>query len=235
MSVNILQASILSESAAQDTTLLQQVWSTIQADSCPTRYNFHLHTVYSDGQLQPETLIQQALKIGLKGLAITDHHSVGGYQVARKWLENASQHINAEILPHLWTGTEINAQLLGITVHILGYAFNPEHPVLQPYLQGSDSKDLEASAKTVIEAIHTAGGLAVLAHPSRYRQSAENLIPAAAELGIDGVETYYAYNNPNPWQPSPKQTKKAQKLSAKYGLFNTCGTDTHGKNMLIRV
>ncbi|MEC4893727.1 MAG: PHP domain-containing protein [Oscillatoria sp. PMC 1051.18] len=235
MSVNILQASVSSNSAAQNVTLLKQVWSTIQPDSCPTRYNFHLHTIYSDGQLKPEALIQQAVKIGLKGLAITDHHSAQGYQVAQSWLDNACQQTDSEFLPHLWTGAEIDAQLLEITVHILGYAFDPEHPVLQPYLQGNDSRDLEVGAKTVIDAIHTAGGLAVLAHPARYqnKRQVEDLIPAAAELGIDGVETYYGYNRPNPWQPSPKQTERVQKLSAKYGLFDTCGTDTHGKNILI--
>ncbi|NEO24625.1 MAG: PHP domain-containing protein, partial [Moorea sp. SIO4A5] len=93
----------------------------------------------------------------------------------------------------------------------------------------------DAEAGAVIDAIHQAGGLAVLAHPARYRKSADELITAIANLGIDGVETYYAYTNPEPWKPSPKQTKLVLQLSATYNLFNTCGTDTHGLSLLKRI
>jgi hypothetical protein len=61
------------------------------------------------------------------------------------------------------------------------------------------------------------------------------LIPVAAHLGIDGVEAYYAYSNPEPWQSSPKQTQQVKQLSATYNLYNTCGTDTHGSNLLKRL
>ena len=90
-------------------------------------------------------------------------------------------------------------------------------------------------AGSVIGAIQAAGGLAVLAHPARYKRSPEDLIHEAVKLGIDGVETYYAYDNPNPWRPSPRQTQLVQKLSAFYGLLNTCGTDTHGRSLLMRL
>lgn len=72
------------------------------------------------------------------------------------------------------------------------------------------------------------GGLAVLAHPARYRRSPEDLIPAAAALGIDGVETYYGYDNSDPWKPSPKQTEEIRHLADLHGLMHTCGTDSHG-------
>jgi len=80
-----------------------------------------------------------------------------------------------------------------------------------------------------------AGGLAVLAHPVRYRRSPEDLIAAAATLGINGVETYYAYDNPSPWRTSPRQTDQVQRLSSTHGLLNTCGSDTHGLSLLQRV
>ena len=73
--------------AAQDSSALKQVWSTIGPNSCPQSYNFHMHTICSDGQLAPEALIEQAVSIGLQGLAITDHHSVQGYNRAQRWLE----------------------------------------------------------------------------------------------------------------------------------------------------
>lgn len=215
---------------------MKQVFQTIDAKSCPRSFNFHMHTVHSDGKLQPEALIEQAIAIGLKGLAITDHHTLSGYQVAQCWLEKwklSNPHL-AHTAPHLWAGVEINANLQGTEVHILGYAFNPAHSCLKPYLQRRAASGDDYQAANVIAAIHQAGGLAVLAHPARYKRSHLELIPAAAQLGIDGVETYYAYNNPTPWQPSPTQTQQVQQLAALYDLLNTCGTDTHGLNLLQR-
>lgn len=237
MAVNIDPALVsLSQVTAQDQQALRYVWENIQPDSCPYSYNFHTHTRYSDGQLQPEELIEQAVSIGLKGLAITDHHTVRGYQAAQSWLEQWQQQSPPSTsIPHLWTGVEITANLLGTEVHILGYAFDPEHPALQLYLQSQAPRQDDAQAAAVIVALHQAGGLAVLAHPARYRRSAKELIPVAAHLGIDGVEAYYAYNNPEPWQPSPTQTQQVKQLSATYNLLNTCGTDTHGLNLLRRL
>ncbi|MGK7921800.1 MAG: PHP domain-containing protein [Trichodesmium sp.] len=217
---------------------IKQAFETIEADSCPHTYNFHLHTIYSDGQLKPENLIQQAIAIRMQGLAITDHHTIGGYQVAKSWLENwkSLNPDNERSAPTLWSGVEINANLINIEVHILGYGFDPESPSLRPYLTGKATKGQEYQASNVISAIQKAGGLAVLAHPCRYRRrSATDLIKAAVQLGIDGVETYYGYTHTKPWYPSPKQTQTVKQLSDTYGLLNTCGTDTHGKNILIRL
>lgn len=235
MLLDIAQNSTSAPVAAQDRQALGQVWQNIQPDSCPYSYNFHMHTICSDGQLKPEELIQQAVKIGLKGLAITDHHSVNGYQVAQSWLEELQRSSPSTPVPHLWTGMEITADLSGAEVHILGYAFDPKHPAMQPYLQGKEPQQDDALAAAAIAALHQAGGLAVLAHPERYRRPAKELIPLAADLGIDGVETYYAYGNPDPWQPSPTQTQQVKQLSEAYNLFNTCGTDTHGLNLLRRI
>jgi len=82
-----------------------------------------MHTVHSDGRLQPKALIEQAITIGLKGLrsqitillaAISSSALVRKLEVKTP-LENSA--------PHLWSGVEINANL-GIEVHILGYAFD---------------------------------------------------------------------------------------------------------------
>ncbi|ARV62436.1 phosphatase [Nostocales cyanobacterium HT-58-2] len=228
MTVKIVEVSTSSE-------LLKQVFQSIDAKSCPTCFNFHMHTVYSDGRLQPSALMEQAINIGLKGLAITDHHCISGYQAAQSWLENWRWNNPGATTPHLWSGVEINAHLLDIEVHILGYAFNPEHSSMKPYIQRKITAGEEYQAANVIAAIQKAGGLAVLAHPARYRRSHFELIPAAAKAGIDGVETFYAYNNPNPWKPSAIESMQVQKLASECGLLNTCGTDTHGLNLLQRL
>lgn len=216
--------------SAQDTNLLRQVFASIQADSCPKHYNFHMHTNCSDGKLLPEDLMSQAIKIGLRGIAITDHHSVDGYYRAAEWLE--AQEIDSL---HLWTGMEITAYLPPVDVHILGYGFDPTEPSLAPYLTGREPRGADARAERAISALHNAGAIVVLAHPCRYRRSPEELIPTAVSLGIDGVETYYAYNNPNPWIPSFEQTETVKRLGNSYNLFHTCGTDTHGLDLLQRL
>jgi predicted metal-dependent phosphoesterase TrpH len=215
--------------------LLKQVFQRIDAQSCPKLFNFHMHTVHSDGRLQPSALMEQAIAIGLAGLAITDHHNIGGYLAAKAWLEDWKWNNPDTDVPYLWSGTEINANLLDVEVHILAYAFELEHPRIKPYLQRKAVTGREYEAINVITAIHEAGGLAVLAHPARYRRSHFDLIAAAAERGIDGVETFYAYNNPNPWKPSVTESQQVQELAEEYSLFNTCGTDTHGLNLLQRL
>ncbi len=224
----VASTSVLS--SGLDTQTLKTAWRTISWQSCPNHYNFHLHTHCSDGQLTPQAVIKQSLEIGLKGLAITDHHSVAGYYIAQSYIETLERPS-----PQLWTGIEITADLADIEVHLLGYGFNPQHPVLVPYLQGYRPQGRYALAQTVIDALHQAGGLVILAHPERYYRPAKDLIPLAADLGIDGVEAYYAYGNPKPWQPSPKETETVLQLGSAYHLFYTCGTDSHGKSLLQRI
>jgi predicted metal-dependent phosphoesterase TrpH len=215
---------------------LKSAFQSITPDCCPLTYNFHLHTMYSDGQMRPEALLQQAISHKLKGLAITDHHTVSGYLEAKRWLDlwNA-QAMPDHPPPYLWSGVEITANVLDTEVHILGYGFAPEHSAIAPYLSGHSPKGESSKAVYVIRAIQEAGGLAVLAHPVRYKKGPEDLIPAVVRLGIDGVETYYCYGNLDPWQASPDRTQTVLKLSQTYGLLNTCGTDSHGLSILKRV
>ena len=217
--------------AAQNSLSLERVWETIDFNSCPYHYNFHMHTIASDGKLTPSELVRQAIDIGLKGFAITDHHSVNGYQKAQVYLNQLKQKDPTNQLT-LWTGFEVTSYILEVKVHILGYAFDPEHPILKPYLQSCSPQGEDAAAQRVIDCIHQAGGLAVLAHPHRYRCSAQELIPLAAKFGIDGVEAYYAYGKSSPWKPTSKKTEEALKLAAEYNLYTTCGTDTHGSSLL---
>ncbi|MBW4671284.1 MAG: PHP domain-containing protein [Cyanomargarita calcarea GSE-NOS-MK-12-04C] len=228
MPVNLVQTCASRE-------LLKQVFQNTDAQSCPFTFNFHMHTVFSDGKLQPSSLMEQAIAIGLKGMAITDHHSISGYRAAQSWLEDWKWSNPSVEAPCLWSGVEINANLLNVEVHILAYAFEPEHPSLKPYTQRRITTGQEYQAVNVISAIHEAGGLAVLAHPARYRRSHFDLIPEAAQLGIDGVEAFYAYNNPNPWRPTALESQQVQKMAAQHGLFNSCGTDTHGLSLLTRL
>lgn len=71
----------------------------------------------------------------------------------------------------------------------------------------------------IIEAIHEAGGIAVLAHPGFYDnfELLEELIP----LGLDGVEVWHPEN-------TPEQQELLKKIAKKHGLIMTGGSDFHG-------
>ena len=92
MSANPADRDSPSRTATQDSLLLRKVFQSIDAQSCPTTYNFHMHTNCSDGKLDPAELMAQAVEIGLQGMAITDHHSVKGYRKACQWMEDWRWH-----------------------------------------------------------------------------------------------------------------------------------------------
>lgn len=232
---NTAQALTARLPLTQNSDAIAQVWDGLHEQSCPYHYNFHLHTHCSDGQLHPAALMEQAVDLGLQGLAITDHHTVMGCAIAQDWLEHKRKYCPEVPVPQLWTGVEITSRLLDVNVHILGYAFDPHKEAIAPYLQGIAPEGSEAKAERVINAIHQAGGLAVLAHPERYRRPGKKLIRAAVALAIDGVETYYAYRKMRPWRPTPGITESVAELARQYNLYQTCGTDSHGLDISVRL
>ena len=205
---------------------LRAVLAGVHARSCPGALNFHCHTTFSDGSLRPEQLGAQALQLGLIHLAVTDHHSTAAYQPLQSWL--AAQADRGARVPRLWSGVEISCLLEGCLVHVLALGFELNHPALEPYRQGRAPIGALLQAGEVRRRIHAAGGLALLAHPGRYRLPFQRLIPAAAALGFDGAEAYYDYAMQPRWQPTPVVCEAIATLLDQHGLLRSCGTDTHG-------
>ena len=205
---------------------LRAVLNTVGPESCPGLLNFHCHTVCSDGSLEPVALIEQASARNLSHIAVTDHHSIAAYVPMVRWLERArDQGVNT---PILWSGMEISCILRGCLVHVLALGFTPGHPSLLPYSSGDAAVGAPLRAGEVRKAIHEAGGIAILAHPGRYRLGFSELIDAAAELGFDGGEAWYDYDMQERWEPTPLICESIDKQLKNIGLLRTCGTDTHG-------
>ncbi len=76
--------------------------------------DLHSHTTASDGTLAPRELVREAVRRGVRVLAITDHDSTGGLSEA---LDEATAHPLLTIVP----GLEINCDVPGSEGHILGY------------------------------------------------------------------------------------------------------------------
>lgn len=76
--------------------------------------------------------------------------------------------------------------------------------------------------KTIIDVIHRNHGMAILAHPGVNLKGKEDILPAIAKLGIDGIEAFSSYHTP---QQAADFYQKANAL----GICVTCGSDFHGK------
>jgi predicted metal-dependent phosphoesterase TrpH len=205
---------------------LRAVLADVHAGSCPGELNFHCHTTCSDGSLRPEALGRQALQVGLRHLAVTDHHSAEAFDPLQGWF--AQQAALGAAVPTLWSGLEISCLLEGCLVHVLALGFEPGHAALRPYRQGRATVGAPLRAGEVCRRIHAAGGLALLAHPARYRLPYQRLIAAAAALDYDGAEAFYDYDQRSHWQPTPLVCDAIDALLTNLGLLRSCGTDTHG-------
>jgi predicted metal-dependent phosphoesterase TrpH len=90
--------------------------------------DLHSHTTASDGTLTARELVQAAARRGVRVLAVTDHDSTEGLREA---IDEAARHPPLTIVP----GLEINCDVPGAEVHILGYYVDHEAPWFQGFLR----------------------------------------------------------------------------------------------------
>ncbi len=91
----------------------------------PPRADLHIHTTHSDGSWSPQQAVDQALRLRLAALAITDHDDISAYPIALAHLRQ-QPHARLELI----TGVEITTEWQGREIHLLGYAFRPDAPGL---------------------------------------------------------------------------------------------------------
>jgi predicted metal-dependent phosphoesterase TrpH len=81
--------------------------------------DLHTHTTASDGTYPPEELVREAVRRGVRVLAVTDHDSIEAVPAA---IRAARDHGPIEIVP----GIEINTDDPGGEIHVLGYFVDHE-------------------------------------------------------------------------------------------------------------
>ena len=113
--------------------------------------DLHTHTTASDGTLPPEALVREAVRHGVRVLAVTDHDSTEGLPAA---LAEARRQPPLEIVP----GLEINCDVPGAEVHVLGYCVDWEAAWFQAFLR-------EQRAERRARVVRIAGRLAELGMP----------------------------------------------------------------------
>jgi len=255
-------------------------------------YDLHTHSFYSDGDCSPVIVAKIAKKNNLRGVVLTDHDTILGWQDFFQ---------TAQVLNFFTVqGIEITSQLFGVDLHILGYSQNFNVAMLSPFLKEArciafqraqaiarklkekniadldietlqrkkgnnailrkydivktiafnyvisieqagklinnpgdiayvpHNKKKVLSAKAVIDLIHKANGIAVLAHPGEIAQKEQNgekkmldIIDEMIQLGIDGLEVFSSFH-------SKKQEKEFLKITKKFKLVKTGGSDFHG-------
>lgn len=101
------------------------------------RIDLHTHSYRSDGTDSPAELVRNAQQVaGLDVVALTDHDATTGWDEALA----AGQQLGITVVP----GVEISTTYAGESVHLLGYAFDPDHAglvtELQRVLDGRDQR-----------------------------------------------------------------------------------------------
>lgn len=95
------------------------------------KYDLHTHTCYSDGDLDILGNVKNAIKLGLDGIAITDHDNIDGWED----IDNNSYKID------VIKGVELSTYYKGDSVHVLGYYLN----------DGGDYSELDSFLKKTRE------------------------------------------------------------------------------------
>ena len=186
------------------------------------RINLHIHTNLSDGIGNCRSILESAKRKKYKLIAITDHNTLEAHKI-----------ISDDIL---LTGVEFDCWFGYVYIHLLAYGIDINHSAIQSFLaknkRGTDGVlprlFAHRNIPKLIEAIHLAGGLAVLAHPACYwALNLEKLIVKLIKLGLDGIEVYYPYPR---FRGIVKfhSADKVNKIAEKYPqLIKTGGTDFH--------
>src|SRR5215467_12175679 len=89
--------------------------------------DLHTHSTASDGIYAPTKLLHTAKEAGLAVIALTDHDTTDGLEEAAQ----AARALNIDLIP----GIEINTDIGGGEVHVLGYFLEYWRPEFQAVLK----------------------------------------------------------------------------------------------------
>lgn len=188
--------------------------------------NLHIHSKFSDGKAEFEDIIQQAKELGYKKIAICDHNTVEGHKLYQ----------DEVLIP----AVEFDCWCGYVFLHLLAYGIDVNNPVLDEFMAKSKSETeadivrifAKRDIKRLINTIHEAGGIAVLAHPACcWALNLDKFVGKLVSYGLDGIEVHYPYRRHRAIIrfASLRQIKD---IAEKYNLIITGGTDCHTRNIM---
>ncbi len=171
------------------------------------RIDLHCHSKYShDSYLEPEELIEQAIKMNLDGVCFTEHHSL-----------TASLPVEKIQIPeefYIFRGLEISTD----GGHLLVYGVKDDS-----WNIWSGNSYLDVSR--MLENVHGLGGICVPAHPFRGWDSfGEDVLRIE---GFDAIETHNGLNFED-------ENRKAIHATRIKNLPSIGGSDCHNKEQVGR-
>lgn len=252
---------------------------TVAAET-PRYVDLHMHSTASDGALSPTAVVEEAARVGLPVIALTDHDTLAGIEEARA----AGARVGVRVV----AGVELSAveeerevHLLGLHVarfqaidqhlatfratrrdrarliveklHALGVpvsfdavlaeagdgAVGRPH-VARALVAGGFVRDLREAfdrwladgrpayapkerltLEQGVALVHTAGGLAVLAHPGA--DATRPRLEALRAIGLDGVEVLHPSHG-------AEEVRRIGALAEELDLVPSGGSDWHGGN-----
>jgi len=128
----------------------------------------HLHTIFSDGEEPLERIVETFRDAGMSFVAVSDHAEVFDDARMQQYVGLCESLSSTDFL--VIPGLEF--ALKGGGIHILGY--------------GTRKRVRAATMEGLVDGIHEAGGLAVLAHPP---EGSINMIGAIKDK-LDGIEVW---------------------------------------------
>jgi 3',5'-nucleoside bisphosphate phosphatase len=129
--------------------------------------DLHTHTTCSDGTDRPRDLVNKAIVQGLEVLGISDHDTTSGWEEATQALRGSLK---------LALGAEISCLTTdGISVHMLGMLFDPNHKEMQIVLEETRDGRLPRM-RTMIEKMRAEGMDISI-------EDVEKAMPAGATMG----------------------------------------------------
>ena len=120
--------------------------------------DLHLHSTASDGAKSPAEVVRQAADEGLACIALTDHDSVAGFAAAT----DEGERVGVRIL----TGCELSVLGPAGELHLLAYAFQPDHGELIDFLAAAKAARVSRAA-TIVRALAARGVALTLAEVER--------------------------------------------------------------------
>lgn len=164
------------------------------------KVDMHIHTIYSgDSICKPESVIKEAKRRGIDGIAVTDHNKTDA------WIKMLNEGAAKGIVVIL--GEEIEVKQNGKVVgEVLGYFLTEEVK--------------RGEIDEVLDEIARQGGIAALPHPFCFWRGMKADIKEVAKR-VDAVEVINSRMYLN------FQNRKALELARKYKLAEIGGSDAH--------
>lgn len=203
----------------------EYIKSLTREDYDTNKVNLHIHTSFSDGEGDVFELLRQAKEKGYQRIAISDHNTVEAHKLVQDDILIPAVEFD------VWCGY--------VFMHLLAYGIDINNEELSSfYAKNKRETELDIvrifakrDIKKLIQAIHNAGGIAVLAHPACcWAVSLDRFVKKLISYGLDGIEVYYPYKRHRGIIKFHK-AKSVEKIADKYDLIKTGGTDLHGTSL----